>query len=70
MASVSTGTLRKMEICIEKFIGGERISNTICLTQKIAKILEKKYPEITLSKRESVNKELGLYNYLIRNSDL
>ena len=69
MASVSTGNLRKMEICIEKFIGGKRISNIICVTKEIAKILSKKYPEVTLSKREIVNKELGLYIYLIRNSD-
>ena len=70
MASVSTGNLRKMEICIEKFIGGERISNIICLTKKMAQILSKKYPEVMLSQREMVNKKLGLYIYLIRNSGL
>lgn len=66
MASISTGNLRKQEILIEKYISGERNSEILCVTNKIAKILNKKYPEVTLIKRESINEKLGLCIFVIK----
>ena len=64
MANKATGALRKLEKQVEAFLTGERKSNQICATKKVARILEKSYP-IKLLARESINNELGLYRFKI-----
>lgn len=65
MTTVSIDNLQKQERKIEKFLLGERESNIICATYKIAGMLQKRYPVI-LTRREIINEKLGLFVFLIR----
>ena len=66
MTGTASDNLRRQEILVEKFLSGERESDILCATDAIARILDKKFPEIRLKKRENVDRILGLYVFVIR----
>ena len=66
MASTASDNLQRQEILVKKFLAGERESDILCITNAIAKILDKKFPEIRLKKRENVDRMLGLYVFVIK----
>ena len=68
MEVVSRENLTEQENRLKKFLEGERTSNILCMTVGVARLLKKRYPEVNISKRERINKRLGLYIYLIRKS--
>ena len=63
MASTACDNLQRQEILVKKFLAGERESDILCITNAI---LDKKFPEIKLKKRENVDRILGLYVFVIK----